>query len=71
MLGDENRVAAHWCLLAIVFRMSRAEPFPNDAACLYGRFVKPTLIEVGTLLRPEAKPPPERGGQKSSENVVE
>ncbi len=32
MLSDEDRMTAHWCLLAIILRIGRCEPFLNDPA---------------------------------------
>jgi hypothetical protein len=71
MLGDENRVAAHRSLLAVVLRMSGTEPLPYDAAGVTCDFLFPLLLEIGPLLWTKPEPHAERRGRKSAKYIVE
>jgi hypothetical protein len=71
MLCDENRMATHGSLLAVVLGMSGAEPFANDAPGMTCDFLWTLLLEVGPFLWTKPEAHAERRSRKSAKDVVE
>jgi hypothetical protein len=56
MLRDENRVAAHRSLPAVIRRLRRRETLPDEVVCMVEHRRKSALNEVRALLVAETEP---------------
>lgn len=70
MLGDEDGMAAHRRLLAVVRRMRRRQPFGDEGPAMIEDGVETLLREIGSLLGSQAETAPEGGLRKGQKKVV-
>ena len=71
MLGNENRMAAHWSLAPVVQRLGRREALPHEVSRVLERGRKAPLCEISALILPEAKAAAERRAVQAGKNEIE
>jgi len=71
MLRDENRMAAHRRLAAVVHRFGGRETPGHEIACVLDDDRKPAIGEIGALLRPKPETATKRRAGEPSEDMVE
>jgi hypothetical protein len=71
MLGDEDGVAAHRRLTAVVEGLGRREALGDQVACMLGDDPEPTLGDIAPFLRAKAETAVERRTREAGEDEVE
>jgi hypothetical protein len=56
MLGDEDGVASHGRLLAVVGRLGWSQPLPQELVRVLGDGLQPLLLQVLRFFRSQTKP---------------
>ena len=71
MLGDEHRMAAHRCLLAVIEGQGGGKPLRNKITCMSQDRIETPLGEISLFPRIQAETGPERGTCESSKQGIE
>ena len=71
MLGDEDGMAAHGRLLAVIRWLRWREPFLNDPAGMLRDLVRGPEADIRLLFRPQPEPLAKGRATESAEDVIE
>ena len=55
MLGNKNRMTAHWCLTTVVFRIRRSQAILNKLSGVNDDDVESSLIDILAFVWPESE----------------